>query len=417
MEKWLAVDQILGGYLKIADRPLGLCSREKILWINESLGKLVARAASDLVDLNISELLSAPLIHSQSRSMVSANYLRHATGVEVQCEIRSVPLGEDLWAIEVTIKSFYDQEGELAVYKQRLWTLADQVPVGIFISEVGLRIQYVNDKLAEIFESTADLLTGMGWAKFFPRLEWEEIETLAVEVLQGTRGDITVDIVTANNRTKRLHIQFSDVKSIDGAAGFVGTVEDVTDRVAHEQRLTYAATHDTLTQLPNRAALEVDLHKAVHDVKDGRLTGIMLAFCDLDEFKVVNDSYGHLVGDQLLIETASRLRRACRGNDQAYRYAGDEFVLIFPDVVSEYDAMEIMARLEQAMESKMKLDNLEFEVSASFGYSIGMGANVSMEGLLDSADEAMYSTKTAKRLLSMDLYGSSGLGNTTGVGR
>lgn len=417
MEKKLAVDELLGGYLKIANRPLSLCSKDKILWSNESLGKLVARAATDLSDSDVTELLAAPLVLSQSRSMVSANYLLHATGVEVQCEIRSIPLGGDVWALEVTVKSFYDQEGELAVYKQRLWTLADQVPVGIFISEVGMRVQYVNDRLTEIFEATSDELIGLGWTKFFPQAQWQEIEAIALEVLQGTRGDITVDIVTANDRTKRLHMQFSDVQSSDRAAGFVGTVEDVTDRVAHEQRLTYAATHDTLTQLPNRAALEVDLHTAVHDVQDGQLEGLMLAFCDLDDFKAVNDSYGHLVGDQLLIETASRLRHACRVNDRAYRYAGDEFVLIFPDVVSEYDAMEIMARLEQAMEPKIELDDLEFAVSVSFGYSIGMGANVSMETLLDSADEAMYAMKTSKRLLSVDLYGSSGLGSASGVGR
>ena len=407
MERGSTVDQLLSGYAEIVDRPVCLCSTDNVIWANEGLAKLVARSPSDLSDLRVKELFSTALVLSRARSMISANHLLHATGVEIQCEIRTIPLADEIWAVEITVKSFYDHESELAVYKQRLWTLADQVPVGIFISEVGLRVQYVNDKLVEIFESTAESLTGMGWARYFPPDERETIVSVAMEVLKGTRGETTVNIVTPSNRTKRIHVKFADVKSLDGASGFVGTVEDVTDRVAYEQSLTYAATHDNLTQLPNRAALEVDLHGIVRDVQSGRLEGVMLAFCDLDEFKSINDTFGHLVGDQLLVEMASRLGEACGDDGRAYRYAGDEFVLIFPGVVSEYEAMDILARLEYMMAPKINLDGIDFVVSGSFGYSIGMGANVSMRTLLDSADEAMYSKKASKKLLSMDLFDSS----------
>lgn len=400
MESDVAVARLLNNYAEIADRPIALLSKDRIWWVNESLCKLVAQAASGLLGSDISRLFSAPLVLSERRSMVSANHLRHATGVEVQCEVRTLPLSGAVWAVEVTVRSFYDQSGELEVFKQRFWTLADQVPVGIFISEVGLRLQYVNDHLAEIFESSVETLVGMGWLRMFSEADRAAVEEIAIAALSGNKGSVTAQIQVPSGKRKRVHIQFAHVSSSDDAAGFVGTVEDVTDRLAHEQRLTHAATHDPLTQLPNRAALEVDLHAIVHAVREGSMQGVLVAFCDIDHFKSVNDNFGHLVGDQLLVEVSRRLQSACRGGDQAYRFAGDEFVLVFPDVVSDHDAMEIMHRLEKVMMPSVFLDYLEIKLSASFGYAIGMGAHLTLEDLLQRADAAMYERKSSREVLA-----------------
>ncbi|MGC8480792.1 MAG: diguanylate cyclase domain-containing protein [Acidimicrobiales bacterium] len=391
------IDGALVDYLDVVDRPMAVVGRDRILWANTALAKLVSRAVSDLSEQPLAELTDSEVVSTSLRIQVSPCDLKHATGLPVRSEVRAVPISAATWMLEFSLRNDIDSNEELQIYKERLWTLADQVPVGIFFSEVGMRLQYVNDRLAEIFDAPVERLVGMGWLDHIADRYRREVEDCVLSVLKGSRDEITVEIRAGIGVVKRVNMHFASVQSSDGSAGFVGTVEDVTDRVAHEERLTFAATHDPLTGLPNRAALDTDLLMYLDHVRARDLHGLMIVFCDLDDFKAINDNLGHLAGDRLLNETANRLRHACRDAHRVYRYAGDEFVILCPGVADTHEAVTISREFEESLVPSIQLSTAEIRLSASVGYALSLSGEVGADQLLVAADQAMYAVKAFKK--------------------
>ena len=160
--------------------------------------------------------------------------------------------------------------------------------------------------------------------------------------------------------------------------------------------LQHIALRDPLTALPNRAYLLNELDAALaRSRRSGR--SIAVLFLDLDQFKVVNDSLGHEVGDALLVEVSDRLRRAMRGGDIAARFGGDEFVVVCDDVSSEAHALEIATRLTSVMAGAVNVAGNELFVTASVGVSISHGGHSDATGLIRDADAAMYEAKANGR--------------------
>jgi len=163
--------------------------------------------------------------------------------------------------------------------------------------------------------------------------------------------------------------------------------------------LTRRALHDPLTGLPNRTLLEDRLAMAL---AGQRRTGTVLAvlFCDLDHFKVVNDSYGHDIGDDVLVTMAQRLVHAVRATDTVSRLGGDEFVVLCPDLASQSELTDVVERILALLSAPMDLDGLELTVSGSVGVSFvgaGIDAPSSLADLLREADAAMYRAKARGR--------------------
>ena len=175
--------------------------------------------------------------------------------------------------------------------------------------------------------------------------------------------------------------------------GILLNVRDVSDRVALEEQLRYQAFHDDLTGLANRALFEDRLTQALSRSRrhDGQL-GVI--FVDLDDFKTVNDTLGHAVGDELLRATARRLATCLRVQDTAARLGGDEFAILLEDLSSPDEAWEIAERLRHAFESPVHLDGREITASASLGVHCP-GHDVTADAVLGNADIAMYAAKDA----------------------
>ncbi len=176
----------------------------------------------------------------------------------------------------------------------------------------------------------------------------------------------------------------------DGVALAITHIEDVTEQRIAAERLTHAATHDGLTELPNRAALVERLDALLRDAVPG---SVSVLFIDLDNFKVVNDSLGHGVGDELLRITAGRLREVMRDGDRLARFGGDEFVVFIdggdPSVVAE--------RLRRAVQVPVTVDGHELVVTASIGFAVNVSAALTADELLRDADAAMYRAKASGR--------------------
>ena len=172
------------------------------------------------------------------------------------------------------------------------------------------------------------------------------------------------------------------------------TFVDITDGKAKEQHMESIAASDPLTGVLNRRGFERDASKRLTESADDA-TGALL-FIDLNEFKQINDSQGHEVGDQLLIIAAKRLRKSLRSCDIIGRPGGDEFVALVPDVTSDV-ADKLAKRLAVALEEPYLIGDLTLKCVASIGLALYPENANTLTGLLREADQAMYRAKARSR--------------------
>ena len=185
--------------------------------------------------------------------------------------------------------------------------------------------------------------------------------------------------------------------------GIIGIGRDITERKQADERIRYLATHDSLTEVPNRATFSEALTAAISEARfhDRRFA---LLFVDLDDFKLINDSLGHEAGDSLLKQTAARLRASVRAEDLVARLGGDEFVLLCKDPADLADIKALACRVLQAAIRPVSLLGQERRVSASVGVALYPDDGDTERVLMKSADTAMYTAKqqgkSAYRLFS-----------------
>ncbi|GAB4228058.1 MAG: hypothetical protein Kow00121_56910 [Elainellaceae cyanobacterium] len=151
--------------------------------------------------------------------------------------------------------------------------------------------------------------------------------------------------------------------------------------------------HDGLTQLPNRSLLLERLNLALERIRQCNQFSFALLFVDLDRFKVINDSLGHLAGDQLLLIAAAKLKETIRSIDLAARLGGDEFVLLLEEIGGVQEVLRVADRILENLRSPIRLGTHEVVMSASIGIVIGSSAYENSLDLLRDADIAMYSAK------------------------
>ncbi|HWQ35019.1 MAG TPA: EAL domain-containing protein [Blastocatellia bacterium] len=177
----------------------------------------------------------------------------------------------------------------------------------------------------------------------------------------------------------------------------VGSITDVTDRKEAERQLLHNAFHDSLTGLPNRVMFMDRLRRSLGRVRHRPDYRFAALFLDLDRFKVINDSLGHHVGDQLLISIAKRLSAGLRPGDMVARLSGDEFAIILDHIAHVTDAMQAAERLQQALAQPFNVSGRDIFASASIGIAISDPAYEHAEDFLRDADTAMYHAKNRGR--------------------
>ena len=176
----------------------------------------------------------------------------------------------------------------------------------------------------------------------------------------------------------------------------VVSLRDIGERKRSEQHLLWRATHDDLTDLPNRALIQERLQNALsRSARDGQM--VALLFIDLDGFKLINDSYGHAIGDQLLVSVSERLLNSVRRGDTVGRLSGDEFVIMCDQNVTVAAIEALAERLNSALRSPIRLHDQALVVTASIGIAFGSGRSHSADTMLREADAAMYHAKSGGR--------------------
>jgi len=186
------------------------------------------------------------------------------------------------------------------------------------------------------------------------------------------------------------------VKGLFDGEGLVRAIGDAIERNRSERLLEYLAQHDVLTELPNRTLLEDRLsHALEHARRDSQ--GLAVLFLDLDRFKIINDSLGHLAADRLLQAIAGRLGAAVRASDTVARVGGDEFIFLLPEIERVEDVTLVAGKILDSLRSPFSVGGCDVSVSASLGGSLYPQDGVDADSLLKSADTAMYRAKQIGR--------------------
>ena len=217
------------------------------------------------------------------------------------------------------------------------------------------------------------------------------------EALAQAAGGASIEIRVLANDGRYRWFEGSVTNLYDDPAveGLVITAHDITVQKAVEDRLAHEATHDPLTHLPNRVIVNDRLG---HALERGRRDGSRAAaiFLDIDEFKQVNDRWGHAAGDELLREVAVRVQRAARAADTVGRYGGDEFVVICEKLPSAADALVVAERIRDEVARPATVEGTDVLVGASIGIAIADDDESTFE-VISRADAAMYEAKSKGR--------------------
>ena len=265
---------------------------------------------------------------------------------------------------------------------------------GIGIVDDRLEFTYLNDSLAKLFGYTAPHeILGRNLCDLYEPHEQVRFITSVVPLVHQRgrwRGEAT--------GLRRDGANFPQEISLTAIAGgdMVCVVRDITERTYAEEQIKHLAYHDALTNLPNRLLFKDRLTVALsHAHRENSRLAVL--FLDLDRFKVINDSLGHNIGDQLLQAVAARVQACVRESDTVARLGGDEFTVLLPRLQRSDDAAPIAQKIIEAIRHPFHIEGREFFTTTSIGISLFPEDGTDAEALIKNADTAMYQAKELGR--------------------
>jgi diguanylate cyclase (GGDEF)-like protein/PAS domain S-box-containing protein len=265
---------------------------------------------------------------------------------------------------------------------------------GIGILDGRLDFTYVNDALAKLFgyRTPAEII-GRSICDLYEPPEQVRLITSIVPLVQQRgrwRGE-----AAGMRLDGSLFPQEISLTAIEGG-GMVCVVRDITERTYAEEQIKHLAYHDALTTLPNRLLFKDRVSVAISHAQRND-TRVAILFLDLDRFKVINDSLGHNIGDQLLQAVAARVQSCVRDSDTVARLGGDEFTLLLPELSHGEDAAVVAQKILETVRYPFHIEGREFYITTSIGISVYPEDGPDAEALIKSADTAMYQAKEQGR--------------------
>jgi diguanylate cyclase (GGDEF)-like protein/PAS domain S-box-containing protein len=282
---------------------------------------------------------------------------------------------------------------------KKLSLAVEQSPASVLITDLLGNIEYVNPKFCEISGYTRNEVLG----QHSRMLGSGDMDTTYYENLWNRlkRGEIWKGEFCNRRKNGNVYWESAVIAPIRGdnaeVTHYLAVKEDITERKAFEQKLLEQATHDQLTGLPNRF-LAFDRLKKLLQFAERHHQHIAVIYIDLDDFKTINDTLGHVVGDQLLIQAAQRIKAQLRGEDTLARLGGDEFMAVVSELNdSSNDLHLIIDRLQTAMQAPFYISDKEIPITSSLGIALYPDNGEDIGSLMSNADMAMYEAKHAGR--------------------
>ena len=265
--------------------------------------------------------------------------------------------------------------------------MVDNSPDLIYILNLAGEFIFVNESVTRLLGYDKSDMIGKHYSEFIANEDQLKAEHLFNDRRKESRSKSTIELrLKCNTATNSksfenitcpielnsmgiYSIDSDDPKMVSTYQGTYGVARDITRRKKAEKLITYQAYHDLLTNLPNRAMLRDRLDLAIKQAERTHET-LILMFLDLDRFKLINDSFGHVVGDQLLVEVAERLKAEIRTGDTLARLGGDEFMLLLPQPTSREQAERVAQKLIGSLQHPFLLRGKEVYINVSIGISM-----------------------------------------------
>ena len=283
----------------------------------------------------------------------------------------------------------------LSIEKQRLDTAVNNMMQGLLLFDAAQRLIVCNRRYIAMYGLSPDVVK--------PGCSFRDVIRHRQETGSFT-GDLNAycDEVLSNVGLSKSSIaETSDGRLIEirnepvASGGWLATHEDVTERTRAEERIAYLAHYDALTDLPNRVLMRGYLEQRVAGLAQGKPFAIL--YIDIDEFKEVNDSLGHAIGDELLWNVAARLRDCVGPQDLVARLGGDEFAIVKADTQDRGHVTTLAEQILQSLRNPAHCKGHDVPIEASIGIAIAPDDGLNVEELLKHADLAMYAAKSDGR--------------------
>lgn len=383
----------------------------RIVRINREAERIFGYSREELVGLSVNELV--PLRYREAHSANHSHYISapkvramggtiaalRKDGSEVSVEISLSPLRDSSQPRVIAVVRDATQRLQMEADRQRLLSIMDVTPDITAMFTMDRRLIYLNPAgrrllkgipTAEVANQKLDNLVTPASLQLIcelamPKALSDGLWSGELKLWSESAGEIPVLLLLiahTNNEGQGRHLS--------------AIARNISERKQFEAELLQQATHDQLTGLANRVLFEDRLKQAIYHAQRNK-TMVAVVFIDLDNFKLVNDTMGHAIGDMLLREIGRRLEAYLRKHDTKARLGGDEFTVILDRLSRPEDAIPIVRNLGEALRQPIRLMGREFTVTTSMGVSIYPSDGDDTETLLMHADTAMYQAKSAGR--------------------
>jgi len=287
-------------------------------------------------------------------------------------------------------------ESALRQSEQRFRAIFENAAIGIGLTDVEGRPVEVNSATQKIFGYSSEDRHMSSFADYTHPDDVAADSELFRKLVAGRLDQYQIEkrFICKNGQLAWGRMTVSAVRGNENEILFaVAMIENITERKQAEDKLLHNAFYDVLTDLPNRALFLKHLEAAIQQSQRCKNYLFAVLFLDLDRFKNINDSLGHLVGDQLLTATAKKLAANSRAGDIVARLGGDEFAILLKDIRSVSDATDIANRLQQELSLPLNLNGYEVFTTVSIGIAFSAHSYDNADDILRDADTAMYCAK------------------------
>jgi len=296
-----------------------------------------------------------------------------------------------IWRVDFVMKHAINKSQSTA---DRYRALFEHTNDGVVILNLEWCVLSANSQAADLMEYSLDELTGEQFSTWDVLEEPNKIKKYKDDVLRG--DDIPVFEHTLRRKgglTLPVEINMALVPDEEGKPLHIQCIlHDITERKEYEQQLIHRALHDPLTNLPNRILFENRFQLVQSRRQEGHSL-IAVLFIDIDEFKLVNDTYGHTTGDQVLVKLGERLQEVVRESDTVARMGGDEFLIILDNISNKSNVSRVAEKLVECITHPFQVGEHLIRITASIGINIAEKSNLSDVDLVKTSDTAMYQVK------------------------
>jgi len=305
------------------------------------------------------------------------------------------------FSLDSNPESAYDTMQHKLSISDEVQQILPLLDIAIIITDQNGYIHYTNPQARELFNYTDKELENASIHLLFPPHFYTQnlkiLKKFVVSKKKEFRFNEQAGImgVLKNGSQIKLELHIAKYQQ-DDHCFLIFNIQDITQRTQEEENLLKQSTNDTVTGLPNRELIN---NRLINAMKRSKRTGfdVALLFVDLDNFKLINDTHGHEIGDILLKKVAERMLREIRPGDVAGRFAGDEFIVICEYADSPSVISNLANRIIDILKEPFFIGNLKLFITASIGIAIGHGNNKTADDLIRSADLAMYVVKQRGR--------------------